>query len=190
MYPPQINKRLAEINRAVSDREPDSSGRAASFVCGVSVEIDLCIEERTGTIEEAIFRTNGCGFAVTAADLIATGVTGLKLVELDALHGLEAPEREFFGRIPPGRAHCIEMCHQALQKALANYRFKKIEGWNGDDALICSCFGVSETTIEELISSEGLASVEEVGDACNAGTGCGSCQPLVQDILDSRSLSD
>ena len=74
---------------------------------------------------------------------------------------------------------------ETLQTALADFRALQIEEFIGEKALICTCFGVSEETIENLVFEESLATVEEVTDACNAGGGCGSCQPLIQEIIDA-----
>lgn len=52
------------------------------------------------------------------------------------------------------------------------------------DEIICDCFSVSRGTIEDAIREKGLKSVEEVGEATNAGTGCGGCQEKIQAILD------
>jgi len=57
--------------------------------------------------------------------------------------------------------------------------------WNGDEALICTCFCVSERVIETEIAEKGLATVSEVIRACNAGGGCGSCHPLIQELLEA-----
>jgi NAD(P)H-nitrite reductase large subunit len=43
---------------------------------------------------------------------------------------------------------------------------------------------VTETTIERLINERSLQTVEEVTRACNAGGGCGSCRPIIQEMLD------
>ncbi len=48
---------------------------------------------------------------------------------------------------------------------------------------ICHCMGVTRGEIIEAIKSKNLKTVEEVGDATNAGTGCGGCQPDIEDIL-------
>ena len=48
--------------------------------------------------------------------------------------------------------------------------------------IICHCFEVSREEIENAIREKGLKTVEEVGEATNAGTGCGGCQ--IQEILD------
>ena len=49
--------------------------------------------------------------------------------------------------------------------------------------IICHCFEVSREEIENAIREKGLKTVEEVGEATNAGTG-GGCQEQIQEILD------
>jgi NAD(P)H-nitrite reductase large subunit len=56
--------------------------------------------------------------------------------------------------------------------------------------LICTCFGISEDTIQSVISETGAETVEAVGDACNAGTGCGSCRFLIQELIDIHQLEN
>ena len=50
--------------------------------------------------------------------------------------------------------------------------------------IICHCFEVSREEIENKKKKKGLKTVEEVGEATNAGTGCGGCQEQIQEILD------
>ena len=50
--------------------------------------------------------------------------------------------------------------------------------------IICHCFEGSREEIENAIREKGLKTVEEVGEATNAGTGCGGCQEQIQEILD------
>ena len=50
--------------------------------------------------------------------------------------------------------------------------------------IICHCFEVSREEIEHAIREKGLTTVEGVGEATNAGTGCGGCQEQIQEILD------
>jgi nitrite reductase (NADH) large subunit len=45
----------------------------------------------------------------------------------------------------------------------------------GDEHVVCNCNRVTEGTIKQCIEA-GSASVEAVGRACRAGTGCGSCK--------------
>ena len=50
--------------------------------------------------------------------------------------------------------------------------------------ILCHCCEVSREEIENAIREKGLKTVEEVGEATNAGTGCGGCQEQIQEILD------
>ena len=79
----------------------------------------------------------------------------------------------------------MDLTFDALQNSFADFRVSQIEEFAGEKALICTCFGVSEETIEHLIKEKSLETVEEVTNGCNAGGGCGSCQLLIQEIIDT-----
>lgn len=53
-----------------------------------------------------------------------------------------------------------------------------------EDKLICTCLDVYKTQIVKAIKTEELTSLQEVMDATNAGTGCGSCHDSIQEVLD------
>jgi len=50
--------------------------------------------------------------------------------------------------------------------------------------LICTCMEVYRNTIVEAIKENGLKTVDEVGEATEAGTVCGECQDDIQELLD------
>jgi NifU-like protein len=88
--------------------------------------------------------------------------------------------------LQPEREHCPQLACDALLAAIREYSDAARDEWIGDEALICSCFFVSERTIEGEIAARGLTSVAEVTRACNAGGGCGSCHQLIQEILETQ----
>jgi bacterioferritin-associated ferredoxin len=49
--------------------------------------------------------------------------------------------------------------------------------------IVCHCFRVSDREIRAC-AREGACNVSEVGNACEAGTGCGGCRPEIANILD------
>ncbi|MBV9453743.1 MAG: NAD(P)/FAD-dependent oxidoreductase [Rubrobacter sp.] len=53
-----------------------------------------------------------------------------------------------------------------------------------DDAQICDCNGVSKEQIVVAITKKDANSISAVGAATKAGTGCGSCKPLIKQILE------
>ena len=83
---------------------------------------------------------------------------------------------------------CGALAHDALLDAIREYSNAARDDWAGDEALICTCFFVSERTIEREIQTRGLTTVAEVTRACNAGAGCGSCHQLIQEILATNDL--
>ncbi|RZK03444.1 MAG: nitrate reductase [Novosphingobium sp.] len=49
--------------------------------------------------------------------------------------------------------------------------------------IVCVCFDVGMKTIIEAVATQGLVSVEAVGQALSAGTNCGSCRPAIQRLI-------
>jgi nitrite reductase (NADH) large subunit len=52
-----------------------------------------------------------------------------------------------------------------------------------DDAQVCSCHNVSKATVGQAITEHGLDTVGDVKECTKAGTGCGSCVPLLKTLL-------
>ena len=166
--------------------EPNAAGASATFVCGAVLRFTLHIDRATKEIREAKFRTNGCGFAVAAADVLAGKIIGKHPAELHGLDKsvLQKEIEDELGSFDRDRKHCFELAVETLHEAFADFRRAEIEEWAGEKALICTCFGVSEETIEQRIESDELETTEAVTAACGAGGGCGSCRPLIEDILE------
>lgn len=183
-YPPEINERFLRPNNSGEIEFPSAVGASGSFVCGAALKIFLQIEN--GKIVAAKFKAAGCGFLFAAADVLCGQIKNEKFAEIGK--AIRAKENlfksEFQNEFPAPRKHCLELCAETLRAAINDRRAAKLETWNGDEALICTCFGVSETAIEAAITENGLMTVDEVTDVCSAGGGCGSCQGLIMEILD------
>jgi NifU-like protein len=106
--------------------------------------------------------------------------------EAASLAQMTAVVNEQIGPVQPEKENCPVLACQALLAAITEYSDSIRDEWTGDEALICTCFGVSERIIEQEVRSGSLATIEDVTRACNAGAGCRSCYPLIQDILDSQ----
>jgi NifU-like protein len=191
-YSEKIGERFHAPKNVGSAGGANAFGTNASFVCGAALHLSLRIEKHTKEILEAKFKTNGCGYLIASADVLAEKIAGKKLNELHGLDKsiLQNDIESKLGRFENHRTHCLDLCLETLQNAFADFRTRQIEEFTGEKALICTCFGVSEETIEKVIKNNSLETVEEVTDACNAGGGCGSCQPLVQEIIDVVRLEE
>jgi NifU-like protein len=183
-YPEKIAERLNDIRRGGAVEAATVSAGAANFDCGSAVRVFLRISPEN-VIEDAGFRTNGCGFAAAAADVLAEYLCGRELKELHGFGREETTLRiaETLGEFPAERANCLDMAAEAFSSALADHRSRLIEEFTGEKALICTCFGVSEDRIVEVVGGLEDPTVEKVGEICNAGRGCGSCRMMIDEII-------
>lgn len=53
-------------------------------------------------------------------------------------------------------------------------------------SVVCGCFNVTEEEIRKAVKN-GAHTVEAVGEATNAGTGCGGCLSQIQEIIDEEA---
>ena len=153
--------------------EPCFTGRAASLSCGAHVRFSIQVDEAQ-RVSQARFRAAGCNVLIAAASMLTEQVTGMTTAEA--------------ARIAAEASNCGALARDALLDAIREYSNAARDDWAGDEALICTCFFVSERTIEHEIQTRGLATVAEVTRACNAGGGCGSCHQLIQEILATNDL--
>lgn len=163
--------------------EPNFVGRSASFQCGASLRISLHIDE-SQRITAGKFKAAGCSVLVASASLLIDQVLGKTTAEAAALGQSTRAITEILGDLPAGQAECSTLAGEALVSAIRIYSGSARDEWEGDEALICTCFCVSERTIEREIQTNNLKTIAEVTAACSAGGGCRSCYPLIEDILE------
>jgi NifU-like protein involved in Fe-S cluster formation/bacterioferritin-associated ferredoxin len=193
VYPEKITKSIAALRHNRSVVDSNAIGTAANFSCGPFVRFSLSIDTQSQIVTHVNFSSNGCGFMLAAADVLAESVINKRLGDLHGLADAEQNEhvKKYLGEIPSERRECVTACIEALRAAFADLRKKQIEEFQGEKALICTCFGVSEETIESILSEPGAiatgpSTVEEIIRATRAGSGCGSCWMLIQEMLDTR----
>jgi len=188
-YPERVNDRFRTHERAGDPEGSSAEGTSASFICGSFATILLRIDADTTLIEGARFHTNGCGFMTAAADILCESLTARTLGELHGLPEAELMEliTDGLGGFPSDRVQCAAVVFEALRTALIKYRIGRLEEFQGEKALVCTCFGVTEQTVVDLISSQNLTRLEDVVRVSRAGSGCGSCRMLIQELIDSRS---
>ena len=179
-YPEKIAGRLTDIRRGGEPDRVNAAAGAANFDCGSAVRVFLRITAEN-MIEDAGFRTNGCGFAIATADVLAEYLCGK---ELKDLHGFDRDQVlhrviDNLGDFPKERANCLTMAAEAFAKALAEHRSE----FTGEKALVCTCFGVSEERVAAVIKDLSEPTIEKVGQICNAGRGCGSCRMIIEEII-------
>lgn len=164
--------------------EPRFNGRSASLICGAHLRVSIQVDE-AHCISQARFRAVGCDVLVASASLLTEKIKGMTTAEAAVV---AQNSSALCGQLGGASEKCVELACNALLDAIREYSNAARDDWAGDEALICTCFFVSERTIEREIQNGGLTSVAEVTRACNAGAGCGSCHQLIQEILATNDL--
>jgi len=111
------------------DREdPDvGTGTVGAAECGDVMRLQLKVNEKTRMIEDAKFKSFGCGSAIAASSAITEWVKGktieeaLLLKNVDMLHELS---------LPPAKIHCTMLAEEAIRAAIDDYK-KKWSARNG-----------------------------------------------------------
>ncbi len=162
-----------------------STGEVGSIACGDALRLHLKIEEANDKILDARFQTFGCTSAIASSEALVELVKGLNLD--DALKVTNKEIADFLGGLPEAKMHCSVMGQEALEAAIYNYRGIERDVHEDDDegALICSCFGITESKIRRVVLENKLTSAEDVTNYVKAGGGCGSCLATIDDIIES-----
>ena len=181
-YPSRIQEHFDAPRNTGDLLDADAVGEEGSLVCGAVVRLSLKVDAVAQTITDAKFKTLGCGYLIACASALTETIRDLPVSRAASLN--TDAITDWFGGLPPDKKHCARLCRDALHAALADYHSTMQEEWTGDEALVCTCFGISEQSIESVIRARSLRTIEQVTGACNAGGGCRSCHPLIEDILD------
>ena len=165
----------------------DGSGAAGSMSCGAVLRVSLKVAEGQ-RISTAKFRVAGCSYLVATCSILSAEVVNKTTGEAASI--CQTPE-ELITKMecewPADKVDCVALACRGFVSAIKNYSDRARDEWSGAEALICTCFGVSERTIETAIHERGLRTIAEVTRASNAGAGCRSCYSLIEDILDDCS---
>lgn len=163
---------------------PDANavGEVGSLTCGDALKIYLKINA-DGIIEDAKFQTFGCGSAVASAGALIDMIIGKPAEEVRKITNRDIAD--FLGGLPAQKMHCSVLGKEALDAAFANYYGEEYvnEEHDHDDKIICSCFGVTESKIKQVVTENKITSVEGVTNYCKAGGACGRCKGDIQHII-------
>ena len=105
------------------DREDPTVGTAVvgAPACGGVMQLQLQISDE-GVIEDAKFKTFGCGSAIASSSLVTTMVKNRTIEEAQEIRNTEiARELE----LPPQKIHCSVLAEDAIRAAIADYRKKR-----------------------------------------------------------------
>ena len=162
---------------------PDGVGDVGNITCGDALKLTFKLDA-DGRIADVKFKTFGCASAIASSSALTELVKGMTLEEAGKVTNQDIVA--LLGELPEAKMHCSVMGMEALQAAIANYRGEEVVD-NGDDhegAIICKCFGVTDTKIKNVAKQNNLHKASEITNFCKAGGACGSCLDEIQRVLD------
>lgn len=97
------------------------SGMVGAPACGDVMRLQIKVSDQ-GIIEDAKFKTYGCGSAIASSSLVTEWVKGKTLDEAQALKNTDIAEEL---ALPPVKIHCSILAEDAIKAAIEDYRSKK-----------------------------------------------------------------
>ena len=101
--------------------ESVGTGMVGAPACGDVMRLQIQVND-DGVIEDAKFKTYGCGSAIAASSLLTEWVKGKNLDEAASIKNTEIAQEL---SLPPVKIHCSVLAEDAIKAAVKNYREKQ-----------------------------------------------------------------
>ena len=107
------------------DKGDDSvgTGMVGAPACGDVMKLQIKVNPLTGLIEDAKFKTYGCGSAIASSSLVTEWVKGKSLDEALTIKNTHIAEEL---ALPPVKIHCSILAEDAIKAAVNDYRAKAV----------------------------------------------------------------
>ena len=99
------------------------TGMVGAPACGDVMKLQIKVNNETGIITDARFKTYGCGSAIASSSLITEWVKGKTLDEAANIKNSEIAEEL---ALPPVKIHCSILAEDAIKAAVEDYKQRKL----------------------------------------------------------------
>jgi nitrogen fixation NifU-like protein len=100
--------------------EDVGTGLVGAPACGDVMKLQIRVKD--GIIEDAKFKTFGCGSAIASSSLVTEWVKGMTIEQAAELKNSQIAEEL---NLPPVKIHCSVLAEDAIKAAIADYKQKK-----------------------------------------------------------------
>jgi nitrogen fixation NifU-like protein len=97
------------------------TGLVGAPACGDVMKLQLKIDDE-GVIQDAKFKTFGCGSAIASSSLVTEWVKGMNIDQAEKIQNSAIAEEL---NLPPVKIHCSVLAEDAIKAAIADYRKKR-----------------------------------------------------------------
>lgn len=109
---------------ALDKNDPQvGTGMVGAPACGDVMKLQIKVNEQ-GIIEDARFKTYGCGSAIASSSLVTEWVKGKTIDEAETIKNTDIAKHL---ALPPVKIHCSVLAEDAIKAAIADYRAKTVK---------------------------------------------------------------
>ena len=108
------------VGTLAKDAADVGTGMVGAPACGDVMRLQIKVNDK-GVIEDAKFKTYGCGSAIASSSLVSEWVKGKTLDEAGKISNAEIADEL---ALPPVKIHCSILAEDAVKAAIADYRSK------------------------------------------------------------------
>lgn len=111
------------------------TGLVGAPECGDVMRLQIKVNPLTGRIEDAKFKTFGCGSAIASSSLATEWLKGKTIDEALAIRNTQIVEEL---SLPPVKVHCSVLAEDAIKAAIKNYQEKQEQLQESEQATVAS----------------------------------------------------
>jgi len=109
------------VGKFDADDTDVGTGLVGAPACGDVLRLQIRVDEATGVIKDAKFKTYGCGSAIAASSLVTEWLKGKTLDEAETIKNSEIAQEL---ALPPVKIHCSILAEDAIKSAIDDYKSK------------------------------------------------------------------
>ena len=106
---------------AFENGENIGTGMVGAPACGDVMRLQIKVDDN-GVIEDAVFKTYGCGSAIASSSLLTEWIKGKTLEEAKEIKNTDLAEEL---ALPPVKVHCSVLAEDAINAAIEDYKKKQ-----------------------------------------------------------------
>ena len=109
------------VGRMDDDKKSVGTGMVGAPACGDVMRLQISVGD-DGVIEDAKFKTYGCGSAIASSSLLTEWVKGKRIEDAEQIKNTEIAKEL---SLPPVKIHCSVLAEDAIKAAVRDYREKQ-----------------------------------------------------------------
>ena len=115
----QNHRNIGTLDKSLSNV---GTGLVGAPECGDVMRLQIQVNDETGVIEDAKFKTFGCGSAIASSSLATEWLKGRTINDALSIDNMDIVEEL---ALPPVKIHCSVLAEDAIKAAINDYRNKK-----------------------------------------------------------------